>query len=296
MNRRRVLATLGAAATVGVAGCNDDGTGGNGAADGSSGADGGSDGGGGAEADGAFPDADWRDGDGLEVETLAARHVASTVDAGGVTLLSTAVTTHDGDAEPTPWLRSQEYESSYDLGNERQYLRQELTDTDEPDVSELYVADGEALIRRRIGATVRYDRRTVDRSTAEFETGMRREATTGIRPPDPDGEDEAESVSHGLESWDPTIDGRGTADGEPTARFVSDAFAGDRPIPETTETAAATVDVVESGFVPLIAQSWDGPHDGTTASVAVDIEYRDRGARVAEPDWATDARAAANGG
>ena len=54
--------------------------------------------------------------------------------------------------------------------------------------------------------------------------------------------------------------------------------------------------MVESGFVPLIAQSWDGPHDGTTASVAVDIEYRDRGARVAEPDWATGARAAANGG
>ena len=279
---------LGAAATVGVAGCNGDGT----ADDGSSGSDGGTDEG--AGVDEPFPNADWRDGDGLDVETLASRHVASAVDAGGVTLLSAAETTHDGDEEPTPWLSSQEYESSYDLENERQYLRQELTGTDEPDVSELYVADGEALIRRQVGSTVRYDRRTVSRSTEEFETGLRREAVTGIRPPDADGEDDGGSVSRGLENWGPTIDGRGTIDGEPTARFVSDAFAGDRPIPETTEAAAATVDVFESGFVPRIAQLWEGLHDGTTASVAVDIEYRDRGATVAEPDWAMDARAAAD--
>ncbi len=295
MNRRRVLATLGATATVGIAGCNGDGTADDGAADGeSAGDDGGTDES--AGADGPFPNADWRDDSGLDVETLASRHVASAVDAGGITLLSAADTTHDGDEEPTPWLRSQEYESSYDLENERQSLRQELTGTDEPDISELYVADGEALIRRQVGSTVRYDRRAVDRSTEEFETRMRREAATGIRPPDSDGEDDAGSVSRGLENWDPTLDGRGTVDGEPTARFVSDAFAADRSIPEMTETAMATVEVFESGFVPRIAQSWEGSHDETTASVAVDIEHRDRGATVTEPDWAADARAAADGG
>jgi len=103
------------------------------------------------------------------------RHVEALVDAGGITLFSTAETTHDGDTEPSPWLPSQEYESAYDLENGRQYVRQELTETEETDVSELYVADGEALVRQRIGDETQYGRQSVDRPVAadDLESAMR---------------------------------------------------------------------------------------------------------------------------
>jgi len=78
--------------------------------------------------------------------------------------------------------------------------------------------------------------------------------------------------------------------GEPTAKFTADAFEGDRNIPETVETASATVHVYEFGVVPRLKQSWAGEHEGQEATVDVDIDYRDPGVTVAEPDWAEEAR------
>ena len=266
MDRRRFLVGVGTGVAVGTAGCL------------------------GGGSDRPFPDADWRDEDGLDLEVLSESHVEALVDAGGVTLFSTAETSHDGDEEPSRWLPSQEYESAYDLESERQYVRQELTETEEPDVSELYVADDDALIRRRADGETRYARRSVDRSAEDLEAAMRSEVVTGIRV---EGETEAgETEYEGLNQWNPTSDGEGEVRGEPTARFTADAFEGERSVPETVETASATVHVYESGVVPRLAQSWAGEHDGDGATVDVDIDYRDLGAEITEPDWVADAREA----
>ena len=270
MDRRRFLAGIGAGAAVGAAGCL-----------------------GGDSAERPFSDADWRSEDGLDVATLAERHADALVDAGGATLFSTAATSHDGDAEPSPWLPSQEYESAYDLENGRQYVRQAVTETDEPDVSELYVADGVALIRRETGDGTRYSRQSTDRSASEFESTMRSEVVTGIRVENETAGGETEY--EGLNLWNPTSDGAGEVRGEETARFAADAFEGDRNIPETVETASATVHVYESGVVPRLEQSWAGRHDGQGATVDVDIDYRDLGATVPEPAWAETAREETSG-
>lgn len=269
MNRRRFLSGVGAGAAVGVTGCL-----------------GGGDGG----ADRPFPDADWRTEDGLDVALLADRHAEALVDAGGATLFSTAATSHDGDAEPTPWLPSQEYEAAYDLEHGRQYVRQELTEAEGADVSELYVTVDLALIRRRSGDETRYARRAVERSDGDFAEAMRAEVVTGIRVEGQTAEGETEY--EGLNLWNPTSDGAGEVRGERTARFAADAFAGDRTVPETVDTASATVHVYESGVVPRLEQSWAGEHDGQSASVDVDIDYRDLGAEIPEPDWVVDAREA----
>ncbi len=269
VNRRRLLAALGTAAGVGLAGCV------------------------GGSVDGPFPDAEWRDGDGLDVETLATNHVESAVEAGGMTLFSTATSSYDGDGDPTPWLPSQEYESSHDLENGRSYLRQEVTETEGPDVLERYVADGEALLRERTEEGVRYGRQAVDRTAADFEEALRSEALVGIRVPRGDGS--GETAYEGLGNWDPRAEGEGEMEGQPTARFVSDSFDGERSVPERIETASATVDVFEAGFVPRIEQSWEGPHDDGTGAVEVEIEYRDRGEAVTEPDWAAEARGETEG-
>ena len=278
MDRRRFLAALGAGAAVGAAGCLGDDS------DGPL-----SD----TAPDRPFPDADWRSEDGLDVALLAERHADALVDAGGATLFSTAETTHDGDAEPSPWLPSQEYESAYDLANERQYVRQELTATDAPDVSELYVADGVALIRRRSEGETRYGRQSVDGSSGRLESSMRSEVVTGIRVESETAGGETEY--EGLNLWNLTTDGSGTVRGEPAARFTADAFDGDRNIPETVDTASATVHVYESGVVPRLEQSWAGTHDEQAASVDVDIDYRDLGATVPEPDWVEEARERTSG-
>ena len=278
MNRRRFLAGVGAGAAVGAAGCLGDGS------DGPLPDTG---------PDRPFPDADWRSEDGLDVAVLSERHADALVDAGGATLFSTAETTHDGDAEPSPWLPSQEYESAYDLANERQYVRQELTATDAPDVSELYVADDVALIRRQSEGETRYARQSVDRSAGELESSMRSEVVTGVRV---EGETAGgETEYEGLNLWNLTTDGSGTVRDDPTARFTADAFDGDRNIPETVDTASATVHVYESGVVPRLEQSWAGTHDEQAASVDVDIDYRDLGATVSEPDWAEEARERTSG-
>lgn len=270
MDRRRFLAGIGTGVLVGAAGCGDAATD----------ADGG--------ADRPFPDADWRDEDGLDLETLAADHTETLVDAGGVTLFSTADTSYDGDEEPGSWLPSQEYESGYDLANERQYVRQELIEGDEPEVSELYVADGEALFRQQVGSEVQYDRQSVDRSAEALEETMRDEVVTGIRV---EQESAGENPEYeGLNLWNVTSDGGGEVRGEPTARFVADAFEGDRSVPSTVETAAATLHVFESGVVPRLEQSWEGEHEGQGAAVDVDIDYRDIGAALSEPDWVAEAR------
>jgi len=266
VDRRRFLLGVGTGAAAGIAGCadSDDGR--------------------------PFPDADWRDGDGLDLETLADRHTETLVEAGGVTLFSTAETTHDGNEEPSTWLPSQTYESRYDLENGRQYVRQEIPGDEETETSELYVAGGEALFRQVVGDRTQYDRQAVDRSPGELAEAMRAEVVTGIRV---EGETEAgETEFEGLNRWEPTSDGDGEIRGESAARFASDAFGGERDIPATVETASATVYVLESGVVPRLEQSWEGRHDGQQASVDVDIDYRDPGAAVAEPDWVAEAREA----
>lgn len=277
MNRRRVLAGLGVGAAVGIAGCS-----GNGDDDGDD--DG---------PDRPFTDAEWRDGDGLALDALAEMHVEAFVDAGGFTLFSTAETSHDGDAEPTPWLPSQTYESRYDLANARQYVKQEMTETEETDVTELYVADGELLLRRRAEGETQYDRQAVDRSEADFEDALRQEALTGIRVGNETAAGETEY--EGLNRWNATSDGEGQVRDEATARFTADEFDGDRNVPETVETASATAHVYESGVVPRIEQSWTGEHDDRQATVDVDIDYRDPGTEISEPDWAEDARDATDG-
>ena len=262
VDRRQFLAGAFTGAAVGVAGCTDGGDG------------------------RPFDDADWRDGDGLDLETLAERHTETLVDAGGVTLFSTAETTHDGDEEPSPWLPAQTYESRYDLENERQYVRQEIPEDGE--VSELYVADGEALFRQAVDDAVQYDRQPVERSIDELTDTMRSEVVTGIRVEG--GTEAGEAEFEGLNLWNPTSDGDGEIRGERTARFTADEFDGERNIPSTVETASATVHVFESGVVPRLEQSWEGEHDGQQAGVDVDIDYRDPGAEVAEPDWVSEAR------
>jgi len=63
MDRRRFFIGVGTGVAVGSAGCL------------------------GGEPDRPFPDADWRDEDGLDVATLSERrHVEALVDAGGITL------------------------------------------------------------------------------------------------------------------------------------------------------------------------------------------------------------------
>ncbi|GAB7009886.1 hypothetical protein [Halorubrum trueperi] len=264
MDRRRFLAALGTVTAVGTAGCTDSGT------------------------DRPFADAEWREGDELALDTLAESHVETLVDAGGVTLFSTAETSHDGDEEPAPWLPTQEYESGYDLTNGRWYVRQELTQTEETDVSELYIAEGEALIRQVIGEETQYDRQSVDRSADRLTEAMRSEALTGIRV---EGETANGAAEYeGLNRWNMASDGGSEVRGDRTARFTADAFDGDRTIPESIETASATLHVFESGVVPRLEQSWEGKHDGRTATVDVGIDYRDPGAEIPEPDWAADAR------
>jgi len=123
-------------------------------------------------------------------------------------------------------------------------VRQELTETEETDVSELYVADGEALVRQRIGDETQYGRQSVDRSADDLESAMRSEVVTGIRVEGQTAGGETEY--EGLNLWNPTSDGEGEVRGEPTAKFTADAFEGDRNIPETVETASATVPCTSS--------------------------------------------------
>lgn len=300
MNRRRLLAAIGTGATAGLAGCGgatDGGGDGSGTPgdDGGEGSDGEGDGpdGGTESTDGPFPDAAWLDGDALDVEAVAELHREALVEAGGYTLFSTAESTYEGAETPESWLPSQEYESTYDSERGRQYLRQELLEDDRTEVSEAYVDGTEAFFREVVGDQVAYDRRTVERTEADLETAMREEAVVGIRVPR-ESEDGGTSYE-GLTLWNPTVDGDGEVRGEPTARFVADAFDGDRTVPEEVADAAATVHVREAGIVPRIEQSWTGPHAGAEATVDVDIDYRAIGESLAEPDWVDDAREATAG-
>lgn len=291
MQRRRLLAGLGTGLAVGLAGCGDDVDDGNGAGDGGeNGAGENGDGENGGDPDETpFADADWRDGDGLDVEALAEAHVTTIAEAGGFTLFSTADSTWEGEGSPSGWLPSQEYESSFELERERYYLRQELTESDETERSELYLADGEAFIREQFGDQVSYDRQEADLSGEAYRETMEAEASTGVYVPRQD--EDGEVFHQGLTQWNLADAGAGEVNGERTARFTADEFDGERDVPREVESAAATVDVAESGLVPLIQQTWAGTHEEEAASVDIDLHYRDVGqTTVDEPDWVAEAR------
>lgn len=285
MHRRRLLAGMGAGLAAGLAGCGDE-TDGDGSETDAGDADEGS-----SDSGPPFPDAAWLDEDGLDVESVAGLHADALVEAGGFTLFSTATTTHEGEADPDNWLPSQEYESRYDLAGERQYLRQALTGDDEREVSEAYVDGTEAFFREQVGDRVGYDSQTVDRTAEDLENVMRQEAVVGIRVPRGDS-DSGEVTYEGLNLWNLAADGEGEVRGERTARFVADAFEGDRNVPAEVTSASATAHVYEAGVVPRIEQTWAGTHEERDARVDVDIDYRDLGAELTEPEWVDEAREA----
>ena len=155
MQRRRLLAGLGAGLAVGLAGCGDD-------------------------ADDGPPDVDWLDDGALDAETLAETHADALVDAGSFTLFSTAETDYEGEEQPSRWLPSQEYEAGFSVDPRRQYLRQEDLEG-EASVSEAYVADGEAFYREVDGDQEAFHRETVDQSDEAFERTYREDALAGVR-------------------------------------------------------------------------------------------------------------------
>ncbi len=222
-------------------------------------------------------DVDWLDGDALDADTLADHHSSALVDAGGFELFSTAETTHEGESEPSRWLPSQEYEARFEAERGRQYLRQETVDAAERDVLELYVDGDEAFLREASGDDVATDRRTVDRSAAEFREEMRAESLSGVR---------------GVGGWNMRVDDR-AADigGERVVRLVADEFTGDAGIPEEVTAADATMYVTEDGVVPSLDQRWEGTQRGQGATVDIDVAFRDVGeTTVDEPSWVATLR------
>ncbi|WP_418281812.1 DUF7537 family lipoprotein [Halorubrum sp. DTA98] len=261
MQRRRFLTGIAGGVTVGTAGCSAPLGGG----------------------DTAITDVEWLDGDGLDADLLAERHSDALVEAGSFELFSTAETTHDGDEEPSRWLPSQEYEARFETERDRQYLRQELTDAEEPDVFELYVADDEAFGRETAGDEVVSNRRSIDRSSEAFREAMREESRAGVA---------------GVGGWNMTVEDRmAEFDGERTVMLVADEFTGDAGVPEAVATAEATMHVTADGVVPSLDQWWEGTQRGQGASVEVDIAFRDVGeTTVDEPDWVADVRESDDGG
>lgn len=260
MHRRTLLASTATLATAGLAGCS--GLGGDGDADD------------GTPTPVPASEVEWREGDGLDVETLVSSHATALVEAGSFVLFSTADTSHDGEERPDNWLFSQTYEAQFELERERQLLKQELTELDESQYA--YVADDTALYRLEKGGEVQYSAETVERTTEQFQNVMEQEATAGVR---------------GLDQWTMTVDGAVDRDGRVLTRFTADEFTGERGVPSEIDSASAEVLIDDGGVVREISQLWEGTHEAQSVSVGVDIEFRGIGeTTVAEPEWAAAAR------
>ncbi|GAB3415700.1 hypothetical protein GCM10027435_12200 [Haloparvum alkalitolerans] len=274
MHRRRLLAGAAALATTGLAGCSSEG--GDGEDDGTV-----------EPPETATPsptpvpaeDVEWRDGDALAAETLAEVHGDAVVEAGSVRVFSEADTEYGGEERPDQWLFSQTYDARFERERERQFLEQDITEVDETTTA--YIADGTAYYRLATDAETRYQSESVDRTTAEFDAEMRREALAGVG---------------GLDGWNLTVDGATTRDGVAVTRFTADAYEPERTIPETVESAAATVLVDADGVVRHIEQTWAGTHAGEDATITITIEFEGIGdTTVAEPGWLDEARDATGG-
>lgn len=272
MQRRTLLASAAALATTGLAGC--------------SGEDGDGNGDGTAEST-ATPtptpapaeDVAWRDGDALEAETLAEVHGDTVVEAGSVRVFSEADTEYGGEERPDQWLFSQTYDARFDRERERQFLEQDVVEVDETTTA--YVADGTAYYRLATDAETRYQSESVERSSEEFDAEMRREALAGVG---------------GLGGWNLTVDGATTHAGVAVTRFAADEFDSERSIPETIESASATVLVDADGVVRHIEQTWAGTHAGEDATITITIDFEGIGdTTVAEPEWLDEARDATSG-
>ncbi|WP_058367410.1 DUF7537 family lipoprotein [Haloparvum sedimenti] len=275
MHRRRLLAGAAALATTGLAGCSSEG--GDGEGDGTAEQ---------TETATSSPtpvpaeDVEWRDGDALAAETLAEVHGDAVVEAGSVRVFSEADTEYGGEERPDQWLFSQTYDARFERERERQFLEQDITEVDETTTA--YIADGTAYYRLATDAETRYQSESVDRTTAEFDAEMRREALAGVG---------------GLDGWNLTVDGATTHEGVAVTRFTADAYEPERTIPETVESAAATVLVDADGVVRYIEQTWDGTHAGEDATITITIEFEGIGdTTVAEPAWLDEARDASDGG
>lgn len=255
MNRRRLLSGIAGGLAVGVAGCSAP------IADGDTG----------------ITDVDWLRDDELDADALADAHSNALVDAGSFELFSTADTDHDGDEEPSSWLPSQEYEARFESERDRQYLRQEMTDTDERDVFELYVAGEDAFLRELVGENVAEDRRSIDRSAGGFREAMREESLSGVG---------------GVGGWEMRVEDRTAEfDGERTVRLVADEFTGDAGVPEEVTSGSATMHATADGVVPRLDQRWEGLHHGLDATVEVDVAFHDIGeTTIEEPEWVADIR------
>lgn len=266
MHRRTLLAGGAALATAGLAGCS--GSGGGGAYGGGNGGDDGT------PTPVPASEAEWREGDGLNVEALLESHTTALLEAGSFRVVSTADTSHDGDERPGDWLFSQRYESRFELERERQFLQQDLTELEETQTA--YVADGTALYRIDKDGEVQYSSESVERTTAQFRKAMEQEAGVGVR---------------GLDQWTLSVDGAVARDGRELTRLTADEFTGERGIPSEIESASAAVLIDSEGVVRSISQTWEGTHEEQSVSIGVDIEFRGVGeTTVPEPEWADEAR------
>ena len=252
MRRRRLLAGLGTTIAVGVAGC-----------------------GAPQAADESIPDREWIDGDELVADAIAENHLSTLITAGSFELVASVETSHDGAREPRSWLPSQTYLSRFDLDQEREYLRQEMTHGMETDVFELYADGSTVYIRQQDGEDVSTSHGRRERTTAAFREAMETEAGSGVR---------------GLSGWnmritDPTV----TWNGESALRFEADEFIEDAGIPESVTDSVATMYATPNGVVPHLAQLWDGRHGGQTVTVDMEQSFQGIGeTRISEPAWVSD--------
>lgn len=223
------------------------------------------------------PDADWADGERLDVAALETAHVETLADAGSYAVTSVADTDHEGESRPDPWLPSQRVEEQFEARRQRQLFRQELGGNE----SVTYVADGRAYVRRVVDGEVRYRVESAERTEAGFRESFRGTARTGVP---------------GLREWDVRFDGPAPGDAAERYRYVGDGFAGDRDVPAETADAAATVLIESRGLAALIDRTFEGETDGQAVTVRIGIDFGDVGnTRISEPDWLGKAEAAAGG-
>lgn len=227
------------------------------------------------EAD-ATPPADapaWMEGGDLDPEALGTAHVDSVMDAGSFRIVSEIATTHDGEEPPMPWFENQTLENAWNLDRERQFLDNEFQETSEQ--LTVYAADGDVVIRERVGDRSRYAVDRDDRTTAEFREEMRSEARTG---------------TDALSEWSFEFAGVEECGDLTCYRFAGSDFDGDRDVPATVTDGEATLVVDERGIVRELVQTFEGETDGQEVTVVVTSEYRDVGeTSIPEPEWVDEA-------